>query len=388
MRQFLSYIQERAVQLEAVRPADVDMRFLRMRLKRSRHRLGRLPKRYRSWRSYYTAPVCRFLRTIKTCWPPPIPAANARERFHREVLEDYGRWLIELHGLSKWTLDKNSRVARRLLDWLDERADRHSLGLLCTVDIDEYLSWRLPNLRRATRQGECQCLRSFLRYLHGANLLPGDLSHVVSGPTIYKDEEIPRAFTEQQIGTLLAVTRRDRSPKGLRDYAILLMLATYGVRAAELAGLRLENIDWRAGCFRVRRSKTGKESFLPLVPPVGQALLNYLKRGRPKTDCREVFLRIRAPLKPFGRASALNDIILARMAEAGVEVQGRHGTHAFRFARALSLLRGAVPPKLIADLLGHTTTASTQVYLKLQTDDLRAISLDLPGKKPNAELPE
>jgi site-specific recombinase XerD len=383
--EFLAYLRERNLTLKAVCPSDVGD-FLRTRLKKFRRQYGRLPKDADSWRHRYTGPIRRLLRIIFPSWPPLKPPGSARERFHRELLQGYGHWLTEVHGLSEKTLYKNSRIARVFLLWLKRRADRESLPLLSITDIDGYLAWRMPGLRRASRYGECQCLRSFLRYLHAAKLLRRDLSVAVSGPIIYKYDEIPRAFTEAQIKTLLAVARRDRSSQGFRDYAILLLLATYGLRAGEVAWLRLEDIDWRREYLRIRRSKTGGESFLPLVPSVGRALLNYLKQGRPKTRFREIFLRVRAPLKPFSTVSPLDAIILSRMKEAGIEVRGRHGTHAFRFARAMSMLRASVSLKSIGDLLGHSSAASTEVYLRLESNDLRAISLEVPGKEPDANL--
>ena len=196
----------------------------------------------------------------------------------------------------------------------------------------------------------------------------------------YKFEEIPRAFTRQQIEKLLEVTRHDRRPTGLRDYAILILLATYGLRLSEVVRLRVEDIDWRGERLRIRHSKTGGESLLPLVAPVGQALLEYLQQGRPKTDLRDVFLRMSAPHGPFARAGSIDTIINTRLKQAGIDVKGRHGTHAFRFARAASLLNASVPLKLIGDLLGHSTSSSTAIYLRLQSDGLCAISLEVPGK--------
>jgi integrase/recombinase XerD len=163
------------------------------------------------------------------------------------------------------------------------------------------------------------------------------------------------------------------------------MLAIYGLRSGEVVGLRLEDIDWRGERLRVSRSKTRTQSTLPLVAPVAQALLKYLK-GRPKTEFRQVFLRSRARIQPLSNVSSLNSIIGVRMKEAGIEVDGRHGSHAFRFARALTLLRASVSLKVIGDLLGHRRAASTEVYLRLQTEDLRAISLDVPGKESDAGM--
>jgi len=116
-----------------------------------------------------------------------------------------------------------------------------------------------------------------------------------------------------------------------------------------------------------------------LVASVGEAVLKYLQKGRPQTETREVFLCLRAPYRRL-LASSLHGLICRRLSQADIEVKGRHGSHAFRFARAGSLLRAKVPLKSIGDLLGHRSATSTGIYLRLATDDLRAISLDLPGK--------
>jgi integrase len=175
------------------------------------------------------------------------------------------------------------------------------------------------------------------------------------------------------------VTRKDLSPVGLRDYAILILLSTYGLRAAEVVNLRLEDIDWRRDVLCVRHSKTGTYSELPLLREPGEAVLRYVEKARPPGVHREIFLRIQTPHRPFKNGSILNCITSARLRAAGVTPQGRKGPHAFRHARAVSLLRSGVPLKIIGDMLGHTSAAATAEYLKLATEDLRTIGLDLPG---------
>ena len=377
-RQFLLWLEKQGVPPEQVRPQHLDD-FIQMKLK-SRHRPGALPRNPLRVRRRYSAAIRRLLRMLNPNWPPPVPPASDGERFQRELLDGYGRWLIDVHGLSQGILRRNSRAARMFLDWLGDKAGRDSLRGVGVSEIDEYLNWRMQGLRRITRTAVASCLRSFLRYLHADGVVPKDLSPLVSGPVLYKSEDIPRAFTEEQVTTMLDTTRRDKTPVGLRDYAILTLLATYGLRAGEVAQLRLDDIDWRAEKLRVRQSKTGNELLLPLVPAVGNALLNYLRRGRPQTELREVFLHARAPLGPFRGGSSLHSVVAHRLRQAGIQVEGRHGPHAFRFARAVSLLRGTVPVKIIADLLGHRSADSTEVYLRLATDDLRAVSIDLPVK--------
>ena len=113
----------------------------------------------------------------------------------------------------------------------------------------------------------------------------------------------------------LSCVRKDRSPVGYRDYAILLLLSTYGLRDGEIARLRLEDIDWRAAKLHIRHSKTGVSSQLPLMAEVGEALLNYLRGGRPKTDAREIFIRTRAPYRPL---SSLYSEVCGRLEAAGL----------------------------------------------------------------------
>ena len=206
-----------------------------------------------------------------------------------------------------------------------------------------------------------------------------DLSGTVIGPRIYEHEDIPSALRADEILRVLEVTREDLSPTGLRDYAILMLLAAYGLRAAEIVRLRLEDLDWRREVLRVRHSKTGAYSELPLLNEPGEALLGYLEKARPPSTYREIFLRLLPPHRPSKAGSILNCVTKARLRAAGIAPQGRHGPHAFRHARAVSLLRSGVPLKIIGDLLGHTSAHATAEYLKLATDDLRAVGLELPS---------
>jgi integrase len=175
---------------------------------------------------------------------------------------------------------------------------------------------------------------------------------------------------------VLDTAGKDRTPVGLRDHAILQLLATYGLRSGEICNLRIDDIDWRAESIRIRHTKTRACSFLPLMAPVGEAVLAYLRAGRPMTDAREIFIRTRAPYRRLGM---LASAVRRRLRDAGVEPPGKSGPHIFRHARAVEMLRASVPQKIIGDMLGHRSTESTAPYLKLATEDLRAIALDVPG---------
>lgn len=196
-------------------------------------------------------------------------------------------------------------------------------------------------------------------------------------PTLYAYEEIPSALSSQQVDDVVRACCADRSPKGLRDHAMVLLLAHYGLRAGEVARLRLEDIDWRSDRLHVRHSKTGSQSQLPLLPVVGAAMLAYLRDGRPATSAREVFIRARAPYRGFVNGSSLYSPIRRRVDSAGVQTIGKRGPHAFRHARAVSLLRSGVAPKVIGDVLGHRSASSATPYLKLATEELRNVALEL-----------
>jgi integrase len=157
-----------------------------------------------------------------------------------------------------------------------------------------------------------------------------------------------------------------------------MLLSTYGVRAGEITMLRLDDVDWRNETIRIRHNKTGATSYLPLLPEVGEAILQYLQKSRPKTAFREVFIRCCAPYRPFKGGSNLGRLVRRWFEDAGANTKGKRGPHAFRHARAVSMLRAAVPLKEIGDLLGHRSADSTSVYLKLATEDLRAVAMEIP----------
>lgn len=223
-------------------------------------------------------------------------------------------------------------------------------------------------------------LRSFLSYLHGSGRSQ-DLASVVLLPKLYVHESIPSALRAEEIEQLLRSTRQDRSPMGLRDYAIMTLLSTYGLRAGEITALRLDDVDWTHDRLRIHHSKTGVHSELPLLRAPGEAIIDYLRKGRPKRNAqREVFLRSQAPYRPL-RGGSLWSVLQPRLNAAGVVPQGKRGPHAFRHARAASLLRAAVPLKVIGDVLAHRSAASTRAYLKLDVEQLRGIALEVPGAR-------
>ncbi len=374
---FLDYCNTKGLVIESVRTAHVT-EFLRQRYRLFCKRHGKAPP-FEEWRHRYTAAVYMLLRLVHGHWPVADPPVSALDAFHCDIVQNYDAWLRDQRGLQPRTRAKRTTHALRFLVSLGPRASQENLPGLSVRDIDAYLKQCCSGLRRASIEDYTVCLRDFLRHLYYSGRTAADLSDTVIGPRIYDHEGIPSALAAEEVRRVLEITRQDLSPIGLRDYTILTLLATYGLRAAEIVSLSLDDIGRRTDAIRVHHSKTGTYSELPLLREPGEAVLRYLEKGRPPSMHREVFLRTQAPHRPFKNGSTLNCITRARLQAAGITPRGRKGPHAFRHARAVSLLRSGIPLKTIGDVLGHTSAAATAEYLKLATEDLRAIGLELPS---------
>ena len=369
---FLDYLAERDIPVATVTPPQVEQYFCHA-VQRFNLRYGREPSS--RWHRLPHTAICKLLRLAQGTWPPA--AEIEPDAAHRiAICHEYESWMRDERGLAAETIDARLREARRFLDWYFGRSGADELSAMAVRDIDRYMDMRAIGLRRISLAGSAAWLRSLLRYLHQSGRVPANLSPQVIGPMLYAYEDVPSILDRSQIDMVLKATGRDRSPRGLRDHAILLMLAIYGLREGEICKLRLDDIDWRADSLRIRHTKTNTCSHMPLLIPVGDALLDYLRLGRPQVDTREVFIRSCAP---YTRMKNLYGMVEGRLAAAGVTPVGKRGPHVFRHARAVELLRASVPQKIIGDVLGHRSTESTNAYLKLATDDLRAVALDVPG---------
>lgn len=370
---FLEYLAQRNIAVEAATPAHVSG-YLHSALRKFRQRHGHSPGPI--WQAIPRAGIHALLRLVQTPWPPASPAASAAEAFCRAVGTEYREWLQGERGLAEASIRALLWEGRNFLSWYTARSGGADLANLHGRDLDTYFEMRAAaGLRRRSLKDVAERLRALLRFLYRTRRVGIDLAPRVLGPTLYAYEAIPSVLSEEQIAAVLKSARKDRSPMGYRDYAILLLLATYGLRAGEITRLRLEDLEWRAETVHIRHTKTGATSRLPLTGEVGEALLDYLRLGRPQSDAREVFLRARAPYRPL---SSLYQEVRRRVEAAGVKPSGKSGPHTFRHARAVTLLRAAVSRKLIGDLLGHRSEEATRVYLKLATEDLRAIALEIP----------
>jgi len=225
---------------------------------------------------------------------------------------------------------------------------------------------------KSTVGGTCGVLRVFLRYAHRQGHLRTDLSAAVEGPQVYRLSSIPRSISWDQVGEVLGAVDR-RTPAGKRDYAILLLLVTYGLRGREVAALTLDDIDWKRERLAVPERKAGHSTAFPLSSAVGEALVDYLQHGRPQSSERQVFFRAAAPVRPVG-AAAVSSIARHYLLRAGIEVP-RPGSHTLRHTAVQRLVDADFTLKTIGDFVGHRSPRSTEVYAKVAVEPLREVAL-------------
>jgi len=280
-------------------------------------------------------------------------------------------YLQEERGLRPASILHYQHNLRKFQKYLHS-IDLHELSSLSPELISSFITDRSGLLSKSSRTGLCVCLRVFLQYLHRERLISRDLSCCVESPRSYRCAHIPRSISWDEVGqTLQAVDRR--TPTGKRDYAILLLLATYGLRGIEVAKLKLEHIDWKRGRLLVPERKAGHCTAYPLSPIVGNAILDYLRNGRPQVTERYVFYRHLAPQRPLGSA-AISSRAAHYLHKAGIHVV-RPGSHTLRHSCVQRLVDFKFPLKTIGDYVGHRSPSSTEIYTKIEIEPLRQLAL-------------
>jgi site-specific recombinase XerD len=282
-RAFLDYLARRDMPVTKVTPSQIEQ-YLRHAIQSFRKRHGRPPGPH--WHSIPRSGIHALLRLAQGRWPPALEVIGPDALLRHAICHAYERWLRDERGLATASIDALMWEARHFLTWQLDRGGVASLKGLSVRDIDLYMETRTRGLRRKSLKDAAERLRSLVRYMYRTGHVSNDLAPHVIAPLLYAYEGVPSILDRNQIAAVLEVTKNDTSPIGLRDYAMLQLLATYGLRSGEIRNLLLEDIDWRAESLRIRHSKTGAFSFLPLMGPVGEAVLDYLRRGRPQTDRR------------------------------------------------------------------------------------------------------
>lgn len=263
------------------------------------------------------------------------------------------------------TIENHRRWVTR---FLGSRPPREGWGARMVLEeVERFLASALPTLSRHARSAPLTALRGFLGFLYRRGYISTDLSGSLFGPRIYSNEFLPKGLPRHQVRRVLEQVDRS-GPNGLRDYAIIMLLSTYGLRASEVASLRLDSINWRNDTLRTWRPKTTDYLTLPLLPEVGNAIIEYL---RERVDNREPLL---FPFPSKNPASAVTGVARKYLRKAGLLTAGRV-THLFRHSLGMELVARRIPIRTIGGVLGHRQLVSTSIYAKCDIEGLREAAL-------------
>jgi site-specific recombinase XerD len=286
----------------------------------------------------------------------------------------FAQHLRDERGLSPVTI--STRCER--LAWFFESLppDKCSLRTISIADVDAFIEAKgNQGWKRSSLASLASSLRSFFHYAEGQGWCALGIAAAIESPRLYAREGLPEGPSWEDVQRLLASSRGDR-PVDIRDHAILMLLAVYGLRRGEVARLRLDDLDWTCEKITISRPKQRRIQCYPLVLAVGEAILRYLREVRPRCMHRALFLTLAAPIRPLS-ASSITPIVRARLSALGVTLP-RRGAHCLRHACAGHLLASGFSLKQIGDHLGHRTANSTMSYTKIDLAGLRQVAeLDL-----------
>jgi site-specific recombinase XerD len=291
---------------------------------------------------------------------PPDPFADQTPGFFA--------YLREERGLCEATM--YCRFLRGFEAYLN-RVGYRTLGVLSPSVLNSFII-ESANIGHGAMNGLCSALRVFLLYLCQEGIVRRDLSHCIERPRVYRLSNVPRSIDSDEVRRVLEVVDR-RSPLGRRDYAILLLMVIYGLRGRDVAGLTLDDVDWKRDRLHVRERKADHFTVYPLSPLVGEAIVEYLKRDRPQTADRHLFFRLHAPHMPLTQCAASSRASYY-LRKAGVYVR-RAGSHTLRHTCVQRLVDAGFPLKTIGDYVGHRSTSSPEIYTKVAVETLRNVAL-------------
>lgn len=249
-----------------------------------------------------------------------------------------------------------------------------------TIDlVQEFLNSNCETL--GARHSYSNNLRQFLRYLHAIHHTKSDLSVCVLADNFNRHSSVPTTYSEDEIRRIIASPDRS-SAVGKRDYLVLLLAGEYGWRSADITHFRLDQIDWDRNVIHFDQQKTGVPVEFPLLSSVGNAIIDYLKYGRPVSDCPEVILSAEhsqkvGPLK----SPTIHSIVSRYMQKANITgwKEKKHGAHSLRHSLASNLLKRNTSLPVISTVLGHQSTETTKIYLKIDTENLKCCCIYMPG---------
>jgi site-specific recombinase XerD len=321
-----------------------------------------------------TASLRRFLALLRESGltAAKLPESkSSRQRF----IDEYRSYLRQERGLAEASLLNYVPFAEELLSSRFGDSDLDFAKLTAT-DVTKFIQGRAHQLSPGRAKLLVTALRSFLRYLRYRGEISVDLAACVPSVAVWSLSTVPKFLPAGTVQRFLDQCERN-TPDGKRNYAVLLLLARLGLRACEIVSMSLDDIDWESGRLTIR-CKGGRWTQLPLPSDVGEAIAIYLRSGRPRSGCRHVFLRHRAPIHGFTQSTTVSTIVRRALIRAGID-SVRKGAHLFRHTLATDLLREGSSLDEIGELLRHRSPNTTVVYAKVDLVTLRTLALPWPG---------
>jgi len=289
--------------------------------------------------------------------------------------DSYAAFCRDAGYSERGTYTRLNRIKRMLLFF-----DQHGISefsRISATDISAFYKTQIE-LDSRTVAAMLTASRVFFRHLYRTGLTEVDLSQKLPPVKPNRQFKLPRVWRQQDVFVVLNSIDRG-NPVGKRDYAILMLISRYGLRSVDVKTLKLSDLKWDEGMIEIVQSKTGTPLRLPILRDVGWALIDYLRNGRPPSQCSQLFVTSTVPIRPFGiHSCGLNAILAKRVREAGVKIPAEvpKGMHSLRHTLASVMLAKGVELPVISSVLGHLTSEATGVYLHIDIERLRDCALD------------
>lgn len=309
-----------------------------------------------------------FLRTRGVIAPgKPAPTPRCAP-----VLEQFADWMVRHRGLSQHTIRRYRRILEIFLSALGEETAAYDV-----TSIRQFIIDHLGHRGRGETRETVTAIRSFLRFLAAHGRVRRGIECCVPTVPEWRLSSLPRYLEAADVERV--VKSCDLSTgHGLRDHAILLLLSRLGLRAGDIVAMRIDDIDWRQGTLRLQ-GKSHRETVLPLPQDVGNALVAYVRKGRPRSDNPRLFLTVLAPTRPFATSAAVSDLVRFALGRAGIKNPPTRGAHLLRHSAATAMLRSGSTLETIATVLRHRSSETTAHYAKVDQTMLQSIAQSWPG---------
>jgi site-specific recombinase XerD len=318
--------------------------------------------------------VRRFVEYLKSVGIGPRVAA-ARAKTGPASLIGFRNWMTRHRGVTSRTIERYENLVGKMLPALGDDPSSYDASLIRRVLLET-----IRGRSRAYAKGFVTALRAFLRFLAVEGQCQARLVEAV--PTIHdwKLSALPRYLEVDDVERTITSCNLE-TPHGVRNRAVLLLLARLGLRAGDIVTMRLDDLDWQAGTVRVR-GKGRKAVCLPLPQDAGEALIEYLMHARPTADTDRVFLCANAPIRPFATSATVSTLVRVALRQAGISDPPTKGAHLLRHSAATTMLRSGASLDAIATVLRHESSDTTAYYAKVDIDLLQQVTQPWPEGTP------